>query len=111
MDTIVLKSPKPFSISSIQGLLSKDWTVDLSDGETITVDGMSSRVYLHPHPPTGDKKHQLWLDYSDVEMVKKVIEKIANDARILVDNDFGTVLPGDEFVARLRTAPEWNWRH
>ena len=29
---------------------------------------------------------------------------------VAVGNDFGTVLPGDRFVALLRERPDWDWR-
>ena len=54
---------------------------------------------------------KLLVDYSDVEFVKAVLEKIADDPALIVDNDLGTALSGDKFVARCKTEPDWNWRN
>ena len=51
------------------------------------------------------------MDYSDVELAKQVLAKFADDHSLLVDNDLGTILPGDEFVARIVSNPGWNWRN
>ena len=41
--------------------------------------------------------------------MKKVIEVIADDPNVVADNDFGTVLPGDQFVAKIRAERGWDW--
>jgi hypothetical protein len=46
----------------------------------------------------------------DVELVKCLVEDIANDPSLMVDNDFGTVLPGDQFVAKCKEDEDWDWR-
>ena len=28
---------------------------------------------------------------------------------MLVDNDFGTLLPGNDFVQKMHAEPNWNW--
>jgi hypothetical protein len=45
-----------------------------------------------------------------VELAKSILEKIADDFAVTVDNDFGTVLPGDQFVARCKSERGWDWR-
>jgi len=54
--------------------------------------------------------HRLLLDYSDVELAKSLVERIADDSEFTVNNDFGTILPGNEFVARVKKEMGWNWR-
>jgi hypothetical protein len=45
-----------------------------------------------------------------MELAKVILERIADDSSLTVDNDFGTVLPGDEFVAKCRMNKGWDWR-
>ena len=35
---------------------------------------------------------------------------IADDPDLVVNNDFGTVLPGNQFVERIRWNAGWDWR-
>jgi hypothetical protein len=114
METLSIKSKKYFSLKLIESILlqhSQHWRVEASTGDTLILHGNSSRVYLHPN--TESKEHEihcLWLDYSDVELAKIVIKVIADDHTITVDNDFGTILPGSEFVARCKADAKWDWR-
>ena len=72
---------------------------------------MRSRLYLHLNPDREQADGaRLLIDYSSVELAKKVVEKIADDPSATVDNDFGTILPGDRFVARCRSERDWDWR-
>jgi hypothetical protein len=50
------------------------------------------------------------LDFSDMRLCREIIQAIADDPRILVDNDHGTIVSGSEFVRRVRHMPEWDWR-
>ena len=51
-----------------------------------------------------------FLEYSDLELAKKVLITIADDDQVVIDNDFGTVLSGKEFVRKLKTEVDWDWR-
>jgi hypothetical protein len=87
------------------------WKVDFSPGDTITVYGDDSRVYIHPDGRVDAKNNlRVMIDHSDIDFVKKVIEIVADAPAIIIDNDFGTVLPGSEFVDRCRTEKGWDWR-
>jgi hypothetical protein len=50
------------------------------------------------------------IDFSDIRLCRRVLEAIADDPRLLVDNDHGVVLSGTEFVHLLRSRPAWDWR-
>ena len=50
------------------------------------------------------------LEFSDLMFCKKVLEIAANDPKLMVDNDHGTILPGNEFVRILRNNQGWDWR-
>jgi len=50
------------------------------------------------------------VDFSDIALCRNVLEAIANDPELLVDNDHGVVLIGPEFLRLLRDRPDWDWR-
>jgi hypothetical protein len=50
------------------------------------------------------------LDFSDLKFCKDLLLCIANDPKIVVDNDHGIRLRGDDFVALLRSRPTWDCR-
>jgi hypothetical protein len=124
----------------MRGILSPHWPVDLSLGTTLCVEenprsraylnlydpqaedalalmeeGVSrSLIYLHlynPQPESTTRFHGLHIDYSNHELAKQIVELIADDPLLIVDNDFGTVLSGNAFVARIRADRTWNWRN
>jgi hypothetical protein len=111
METLSIESKKPFSLSLIESILSQQWRVELSPGDTLVVHGDKSRAYLHADDPSKENDiFRLVMDYSEVELAKSLIEKIADDPNFTVDNDFGTVLAGTEFVARCKAERGWDWR-
>jgi hypothetical protein len=50
-----------------------------------------------------------YVDFSDIALCRKVLESIADDTAILIDNDFGLCIRGSEFIKLLRDRPHWNW--
>jgi hypothetical protein len=50
------------------------------------------------------------LAYRDIEFCKRLLLRLADDPRTVVDDGFGLVLPGDEFARRIRENPGWDWR-
>lgn len=110
METLSIVSKKPFSMNLVSSALSKNLRVETSTDNTLVVHGTQSRAYLYPDAELENRgMHRLFLDYSDVELAKSVLEEIANDPALTVDNDFGTVLPGSEFVARCQAEGGWDW--
>jgi hypothetical protein len=106
-----MTSSYPIYLERIREAVSRMYRVDFSSGDTITVYRDNNMVYIHPDGGVGTKNNlRVLIDYSDVDLVKKVIEIVADVPTIIVDNDFGTVLPGSEFVARCRTEKGWDWR-
>jgi hypothetical protein len=111
MDTIKITSTKGLCMSDLRLALSQRWRTEDAEPEGLVVHGASSRVYLHQEPGSlAGGGEELLVDYSDVELVKQVLETIADDADVVVDNDFGTALPGNKFVARIRSDRCWNWK-
>ena len=112
METIAITSNKPFSTEQLKQTLSKHWSVEISAYDAVVVHGTNSRAYIEPGTECeNDNLFKLWINYSDVELAKAVLLEIADERELIVDNDFGTVLPGNEMVARIRAQPDWNWRN
>jgi len=121
METISISSKKEISIDAVNDALAQHWRVEGAGRNRLVVQEAGSRVYVYLDLPSTlddvsrESKHaddnRLLVDYSDIDLVKNVIQVIANDAELIVDNDFGTVLPGDQFVARIKSDKTWNWRN
>ena len=111
METIAIKSHKPFSLDHLKDTLSKHWPVEISAHGALVVHGADSRAYVEPGAESeNDDLFELQINYSDVELAKAVLRDIADDPELIVDNDFDTVLTGSEFVARCKAEPDWDWR-
>jgi hypothetical protein len=50
------------------------------------------------------------VDFSDIDLCRRVLMSLADDPDLLVDNDHGLLLVGSELVRLLRSRPEWDWR-
>ncbi len=130
MDTITIMTPPSYSLSDFQCHLSKYWQVESAYGDRIFIQEDDSRLYLYEDKNFKNLIKQEWacsqelrsffdeagdanfflLDYSDLGFVKKVLPVIADNHRIVIDNEFGTVMRGNDFVEKLRTNSNWNWR-
>ncbi|MBF0503107.1 MAG: hypothetical protein HQM09_23475 [Candidatus Riflebacteria bacterium] len=101
----------PFSLEKLEEIISTRWNTEKSAVDTLVIHGVNSRSYLHLDSELPEEKmFRLLIDYSDIELIKSLLEEIANDADVIIDNDFGTVLPGNQFIERCRTEKEWDWR-
>jgi hypothetical protein len=111
METLSFRSQTPVSLKSLEATLSRVGPVERTPDETLVVHGSSGRASLYLDPALkGPDEFGLLLDYSDVELAKQILYEIADDPDVTIDNDFGTVLPGDEFLARCRLTKNWDWR-
>ena len=105
MNTVVISATKEISLDDVRALLARHWSLLNTPPDRLAIEESNSRVYIyHPRLDLGatDPK-QLFLDYSSQELVKKVIQAIGDDPDCVIDNDHGTALPGDQFVAWLRS--------
>jgi len=50
------------------------------------------------------------VDYLDAALCREVLKYLADDPHLAIDNDHGLTLPGPQFVWRLRTDTNWDWR-
>ena len=87
--------------------------MERSTDEILVVHGSNGRAYVHLDPTPameGPAEFGLFIDYFGVELVKQILYEIADDPEVTIDNDFGTVLPGDQFIARCRSTKNWDWK-
>lgn len=112
MDTIALISKEPFPLDQLHARLGRFWQVARGAHGQLVIEVNNSRIYLYPNEesPSQVGTHELFIDYSDIHLVKQVIEAVANTDKLIVDNDFETVLPGDQFIEKMRLEPDWNWK-
>ena len=112
MNTIVITANKDISLDDLRRALRLHWPLLRTPTDRIAVEERNSRVYIyHPRRQSGETdSRQIFLDYSWTDLAKRVIQVIGDDPELIIDNDCGTALPGDQFVARLRSNKDWEWR-
>jgi len=94
-------------------------------GGALVIDNGAARIYValdeHVRSELGAERLERILsivedpvfftvDFSDIDLCKTVLMSIADDPRLLVDNDHGVLLSGSEFVRVLRSQRDWDWR-
>ncbi len=111
MDTVTITSKRNLSLDDLKPLISRHWTTKAGQ-DRLVVEGPTSCVYIY-HPLLDGRNvdpKRIYLDYHSVDLIKKIIQVVGDDPELVIENDFGTVLPGDQFVARLRADSAWDWR-
>jgi hypothetical protein len=53
--------------------------------------------------------HVYTIHYRGLALMKRALEVLADSDQLLVNNDFGTLLPGREFIRKMAEHPQWNW--
>jgi hypothetical protein len=125
MESLILITPAAYSQRELVDRVSFSVEQEqAADGGTVFRRG-GRRIYLRAAPEVATElpgevlaelRDQGWplmfwlLDFSDLQFCKDLVLSIANDPKIVVDNDHGIRLRGDDFVALLRSRPAWDWR-
>ncbi len=115
MDGVIITSANRAKLSActVADTLRRFWPVEETGIKNrFVVEGCGSRVYFeNDRDPNEPDRIQLVLEHSmGLNLIKKILEIIADDPEFVIDNEFSTVLRGDAFVARLRADPDWDWR-
>jgi hypothetical protein len=113
METVEVVSEKEIPLESLRALIAPRWAVSKgSNPDRLVIEESDSRVYiLHRKLDSGDiDTKTIYMNYSNADLVKEIIKVIGDDPELMIDNDFHTILPGDQFVARLRDDSNWNWQ-
>lgn len=124
MNSVIVVTPFAYDAELASRLERIEHEVGEAVGGLVVTDG-HTRVYLRRDDWIRDSLEPAQLaaftasipdpvfyafDYSDIRLCRRVLEVVADDPRIFVDNDHGVVLPGPAFIELLRRRPDWDWR-
>jgi hypothetical protein len=124
MESVIIAAPAPYD-DQFRARLEQIGPLVLEAAETLVVERQATRVYVRRDDSiAGDMEPEQLaavvsripepvfyaVDFSDLFLCKQVLELIADDPSLIVDNDYGVILPGPEFVDRLRRDETWDWR-
>jgi len=129
MTTVLIITDSKSLLKVIKDILQKELkgihVTDEPDGLTIETVGQE-RVYVVANgTSTADdyeieelNKVKSYFDtpyfyafhYSSLLLMKKIIIALGSVLNLLVDNDFGDLLPIKEFVKKMQENPDWDWR-
>ena len=124
MDSVIVVAPDGYDVS-IQLRLRQRWALAPSAEGTWVIEDGTSRVYVTRDNAVRDdlelEDQQAILDavadptfytvdFSDIALCRQVLLCIADDSRLVVDNDHGVRLSGSDFARVLRSQPDWDWR-
>lgn len=124
MESVIIAAPFAYD-AELRLRLEQVGPVTIGAAGALVVDDGSSRVYVARNDAVHDEfeperlalvtstiPHPIFysIDFSDIALCRKVLEVIADDPKLLVDNDHGVLLPGSEFVRVLRSQRDWDWR-
>ncbi len=116
MDCVVIESANEAKLDAraVADALQRFWPVkETGVANRFIIKGCDSRVYFETTRDDFERPGQLQLVFTHsmgLNLIKKILEVIGDDPELVIDNTFETALPGDEFVARLRADPDWDWR-
>jgi hypothetical protein len=112
MDTISITFKQGFALENLRQVLTQHWCLLPTRQDQLAIQEDNSRIYFYADPSekTSCPSQHLLIDYSNVDLVKKVLQTVADSPNCIIDNDFGTILAGNEFVARIKSQEGWNWR-
>jgi hypothetical protein len=48
--------------------------------------------------------------YRDIDLMKEISLLLFDKREMLIDNDFGLIMPGNEWVEMIKSRPGWDWR-
>jgi hypothetical protein len=112
MQTVTITSTSNISLDEVREKVKARFHLRESPEDMVAIEENGTRVFIgQSELDSGENwRNEILLDYHSEELVKKVIELLADDSTLIVENDYGTKLPGDEFVARIRANKGWNCR-
>jgi hypothetical protein len=124
MEAIIVICPMSYD-SKFDERLNQFGPIQTGEGGVRVVTDGELRVYMYRNDSVSeelDPEHMVRIrsmipapvfysvDFSDIAFCRRVLTVIADDASLLVDNDHGVLLTGQEFVRVLRSQPNWDWR-
>jgi hypothetical protein len=123
VNSVIIVAPYQYD-AEWQSRITSVATATIDAAGMIFVENEGSRLYiqrddqvwteLEPHEiplynAVGDEPTIYAVSFIGIELCKKVLIGIADDSRLVIDDNCGLILPGDIFIRRLRDQPHWNW--
>ena len=124
MESVILVAPRGYSVDFKAKVPSGYRVSEGGNGRTVIDDG-TTRIYIGRSDSVRDELgpeelHRITsliadpvfytFDFTDIRFCKAILPSIADDPKLLVDNDHGVLLPGPEFIQLLYSKPGWDWR-
>jgi hypothetical protein len=124
MDSVIIAVPGGYE-ARLEATLAAIETFSKNGESSWVVDGGMSRVFVSRNEFVATElEPERWeqiasvipqpvfytVDFSDIDLCRRVLMLLADDPNLLVDNDHGVVLAGPEFVRLLRGRGDWDWR-
>jgi hypothetical protein len=125
MESVVIVAPKVVTLESLIACVPTGFRVENVDDRRYLVTSGASRMYVDIDPYVEGEMEpgeRAWilsripdpiyfvLNYSDIELCKRLLVALVDRSDVLVDNDHGVVCTGSEFVSLLEARPTWDWR-
>lgn len=117
MESVIIVAPPDYEAALRKRLQQVHAVISETAAGGIALDGGNSRVYIHRDGVVRDELEPDRLasvdrripnpafyavDFSDIAFCRLVLEAVADDETVLVDNDHGVVLTGREFIRLMR---------
>jgi hypothetical protein len=124
MESVMIATPREYGGELVSHLQTIGAVERTADGGFAVDDG-KSRVYVTRNTAAPEELEPERLehirsviatplfysvDFSDIALCRRVLELIADDPTVVVDNDHGLMLSGADFVRLLRKRRDWDWR-
>jgi hypothetical protein len=124
MESVIIVAPCAYDIE-LKARLSGTWRVKDSASGGAVIEDAGAKVYVSRNDSVAEDLEPeafagiaavipspvfYTVEFSDLDLCRRVLLVIADDPRLLIDNDHGVVLSGSDFVRVLRSQPEWDWR-
>ena len=125
MESVIVVAPNGYD-DHLKARLTNNWNVaEGAGGSWVVVEG-PNRVYVSRNDSVRDELESsdrleritatiqeptfYTVDFSDLDLCRRVLASLVDDSKLLVDNDHGVLLSGSEFVRVLRSQVDWDWR-
>lgn len=77
------------------------------DEEIESVYDEDEMIFVKKHIP---KPIFFTCEFKEIDFGKEILSYIVFDGRFVIDNDYGELLTGGEFLKKLKDEPDWDWR-
>jgi hypothetical protein len=124
MESVLIVAPHDYD-AELRQRASISWKLSDGPDRTWAIDDPQGRIYVSRNEWACDELEPERLaqikaiiqnpifysmDFSDLNLSRRVLMTIADDPNLLIDNDHGVLLSGSEFVRLLRSRENWDWR-